>query len=145
MSYKNLIKQKEFQAKHYQDNKEAYRERNKNRKQRVREQYNAFKDSLSCMKCGESHNACLSFHHKDQSIKIDTISRTLSTKMSIEAVMKEVSKYDVLCYNCHAKLHWIEKHSESKGKNEEPSVQSSTVRVELSEEDWSWRSVSITA
>lgn len=65
------------------------------------------KSFLSCDVCGESHPACLDFHHRNPVEKSFTISN-LSWKVSTEKLFDEIAKCDILCANCHRKLHWIE-------------------------------------
>jgi hypothetical protein len=65
------------------------------------------KQSLSCSKCGENHPACLQFHHKDRTSKSFEISNA-TRGYSIKRIEEEISKCEVLCANCHAKLHYEE-------------------------------------
>lgn len=62
------------------------------------------KCGLACVKCGESHPACLDFHHSDPSKKDGLISRMI-VRSSMERVIDEIEKCDVVCANCHRKLH----------------------------------------
>lgn len=110
MPYKDPAKQKQAQSQHYKDNKGTYYLRDKNRKKRVREEYEAFKKTLKCEECGEKHNACLSFHHTDPTQKDGAISEMLANRQSMQRILEEVKKCRVLCLNCHAKLHWALKH-----------------------------------
>lgn len=69
------------------------------------------KQSVGCKYCPESHPACLDFHHRDPSQKISGVARM--TSHSWENLLAEVEKCDVVCKNCHAKIHWIEKEHAS--------------------------------
>ena len=60
---------------------------------------------LSCERCGEDHPAALDFHHRDPSEKEIEFSRMYHMNWSIERMMAEIEKCDVLCSNCHRKLH----------------------------------------
>jgi hypothetical protein len=76
--------------------------------QRAREQRNraALRElKLCCIECGEDHPAVLSFHHRERSKKSFTISD--SYHMSLDKLLKEADKCDILCLNCHAKKHWV--------------------------------------
>ena len=64
-----------------------------------------YKKSISCVKCGENHPACLQFHHRDPSTKRFTISAGVRACICIDDLIEEIKKCDVLCGNCHAKLH----------------------------------------
>ena len=57
--------------------------------------------------CGESHPACLDFHHRNRETKLFAI----SSKESVSAarVMAEIAKCDLICSNCHRKLHHNER------------------------------------
>lgn len=66
-------------------------------------------DSISthcCMKCGESRLPCLDFHHRDKTEKTENISTMLHNGEDIQVIIKEASKCDILCRNCHAVEHW---------------------------------------
>lgn len=62
-----------------------------------------YKSTLQCIYCGESHPACLEFHHRDPSNKVGNISEMIPNGYSLDSIMKEIEKCDVLCSNCHAK------------------------------------------
>jgi hypothetical protein len=79
----------------------------KRRIQRNREYINSIKQGNKCLKCGESHISCLVFHHRDRREKEYTISDM--DNMSLETIKKEIEKCDMLCHNCHAKLHYEER------------------------------------
>jgi hypothetical protein len=59
-----------------------------------------------CKQCGESHISCLVFHHRNPKEKNFTIAKMVSGKMKKELILEEIKKCDVLCANCHRKLHW---------------------------------------
>lgn len=68
-----------------------------------------YKKNMKCSKCGESHSACLDFHHLDPKNKKFGIGRIINSTYSIETIEKEIDKCIVLCSNCHRKLHFEEK------------------------------------
>ena len=55
-----------------------------------------------CCICECDDVECLQFHHKDSSTKEFTISDHYKTSINID---KEISKCDLVCANCHSKLH----------------------------------------
>jgi hypothetical protein len=60
---------------------------------------NALKD-VPCVDCGMKFPPCvMDFDHEDRRDKIDSISHMLSH--SIDVIMKEISKCDIVCANCH--------------------------------------------
>jgi len=91
----------------YIKNKTLYLEKNNKRRQDWREWLGKLK--LKCIGCGEDHPACLDFHHKDKKEKDFTISsipaKSFSEKNK-QLVLLEIQKCDVLCSNCHRKLHY---------------------------------------
>jgi len=65
---------------------------------------NDIKEGYGCQcGCGESVGAALLFHHRDPSTKLSAVS-SLATA-SMERLLAEIAKCDVLCFNCHAKAH----------------------------------------
>jgi hypothetical protein len=57
-----------------------------------------------CKNCGESDLSCLVFHHKNPKEKSFTLSQNWSCCKE-ELIQKEVEKCEILCSNCHSKLH----------------------------------------
>jgi len=54
--------------------------------------------------CGENDINCLEFHHRDPSNKIfDIYSKGKET--SIKKLKAEIEKCDIVCKNCHTKIH----------------------------------------
>lgn len=66
---------------------------------------------LQCIKCGENHRACLDFHHRDRSQKDRVISVALR-QFGPAKLEAEMAKCDVLCSNCHRKLHYEEREQQ---------------------------------
>ncbi len=60
--------------------------------------------SGGCSHCTENDPVCLAFHHRDRSTKTETVARL--RRLSFDKVKIEIDKCDVLCHNCHAKLHY---------------------------------------
>jgi hypothetical protein len=85
-------------------------EKRKKRELNIRDWFRTYKSELYCMECGENHPACLQFHHRDKEEKSFIISNAVLRGTSIKTLIKEIKKCDVLCVNCHAKLHWRETH-----------------------------------
>ena len=59
-----------------------------------------------CKICGENHPAALSFHHRDPKQKEFDVSRKIQSTAKWEIIKTEVDKCDLLCENCHRKLHF---------------------------------------
>lgn len=95
-------------------NIERYRElervRQQRKRARLRSEVRSIKERAACTDCGESHPACLQFHHRDPSTKLDRINRLMAESKSRDVIMAEIAKCLVLCANCHAKRHWNEQN-----------------------------------
>jgi hypothetical protein len=70
-----------------------------------RQNYVEMKKSLKCEMCGETHPACLEFHHKDPKTKKFNISDAIRTTHSLEEILEEINKCTLLCSNCHLTQH----------------------------------------
>ena len=73
--------------------------------ERVRAWFRQFKRGLRCSRCGESHPACLSFHHRDRALKKFDVSYAAAHGYSVAAIEAEIAKCIVLCVNCHLLAH----------------------------------------
>lgn len=91
-------------ATHYRNNKPAQLKRNTANRQKMRKLISEYKELKGCLYCDEADACCLDFHHKEGEHKIKEVSQMLYT-FSQSMVFKEVEKCDVVCANCHRKLH----------------------------------------
>lgn len=94
-----------YQRYRHSDN---YKVVSKKRKDSIVNWFKEYKKGLACETCGENHPACLQFHHKDRNEKAMEVSQAVLRKWSIETIKKEIEKCQVLCANCHFKLHYEE-------------------------------------
>ena len=79
------------------------KERTKRKREEARQFILEYKLSHPCVQCGEKDPLCLVFHHRDS--KKYEIPRL--QKLGISKTLKsEIEKCDILCANCHQKLHW---------------------------------------
>lgn len=108
--------QKEYQRNWYRakyasnpDERQRVSQRNKRVRGRKKKWLAEFRATLACMHCGEAHPACLDFHHKDSSQKRDAVANMFRQNLSLETIQAEIAKCEVLCANCHRKLHWQER------------------------------------
>lgn len=104
MGYKDSAKQKEFQKKHYLENKSKYTQRIKDR---IKENgdYISLIRSKGCVICG--YNKCeeaLDFHHLDEKIKDRNISKA-KRDFCLKTLKEEIEKCIVVCANCHREIH----------------------------------------
>jgi len=93
---------KEYYSKHKQQ--ELIRVRK--RKRMLNKWFKDYKEKLKCSKCGESHPACLEFHHIKNKEKFLILSELINRGYSKEKIIEEINKCMVLCANCHRKHHF---------------------------------------
>lgn len=66
------------------------------------------KAERGCLYCAERHPAALDFHHRDKATKSENIARMCDKARTEKAIATEIAKCDVICANCHRKLHYAE-------------------------------------
>lgn len=98
--------QKEYHKKWYQLNSDKIAKNKKQRLGEIKQWIADYKSSLACKVCGESHPACLDFHHIDPSQKEDRVTQLVHEGHCLKKIKAEIAKCDVLCSNCHRKLHY---------------------------------------
>ena len=74
------------------------------RRQRITREIAKIKAGAACA-CGESHPACLDFHH-ESGAKEETVANAMRRGWSLERVLAEIAKCTLICSNCHRKLHF---------------------------------------
>lgn len=94
---------KTHRAQYYKENQRRGRLR---KKQKRVEAILAIKLLGKCTDCGETHPACLSFHHLDSSKKTGSVMVMAKSGVSMERLIEELKKCILLCVNCHLKRHW---------------------------------------
>lgn len=90
---------------HYENNKQDYLEKNKQRRLELRQWFLDLKSKLQCEICGENHPATLDFHHRNPEEKDFDVSRLMRFG-SKQRILAEIEKCNVWCSNCHRKHHW---------------------------------------
>jgi len=113
MPYKDESVRKAFHKlqshKHYLKNKVVIQKKARLRIRKNKEDWDAFKRTLKCTKCGFSHVAALDFHHVNPKEKEHAVSKLISNKRFTTAI-EEIKKCIVLCANCHRIHHYEEKN-----------------------------------
>ncbi|KKM04026.1 hypothetical protein LCGC14_1768470 [marine sediment metagenome] len=109
MAYKNKEDQKACRKRWYENHKEIEIERTRKRRLKQKTWLLKLKKKLSCKRCGFKNPHCLHFHHPKESVKKGDISSMVHKGYSIENILKEISKCEVLCANCHLIEHSKEK------------------------------------
>lgn len=95
---------------YYLSNKDLIIKKQREKRRQCQEWLRQYKEK--CEICGESHPACLDFHHIGD--KEDGIASMMHKKNITEElkrkILKEIAKCEVLCSNCHRKVHWEERN-----------------------------------
>ena len=105
MAYKNPTDRNAYARAWYARNKEQHQALVAKNNAQKREWWPQFKSTLACVRCGESHPACLDFHHRDPAEKEMAVHQAVRRRLGRERILAEVAKCDVLCANCHRKHH----------------------------------------
>lgn len=105
MPFKDIEKRKEYRRKWYANNKESEKAYIKKRKLKLKKWFQKYKEKLSCSNCGENHPSTIEFHHRFND-KEKNVSLMVNDGYSVSKIMKEVRKCDILCANCHRKVHY---------------------------------------
>ena len=95
-----------YRREHYIKNRAEIIQRIAERQEELYQFILGYKVSHGCIICGESHPACLDFHHRDPSVKEINVTKAVERGWCVERIMREIEKCDVICSNCHRKLHW---------------------------------------
>ena len=95
---------KKMDAAYYQNNREAQRGRINANIEKLKALVMEYKQSRGCKYCSENDYVALDFHHRDGNDKESNISRMVADGLS-KKLMTEIAKCDIVCSNCHRKLH----------------------------------------
>ena len=126
MPYKDIKQQKDFQHEWYLKNKTSVYERSSCTRSKRRQKIQTIKD-VPCVDCGIKYHYCvMQFDHRPEFIKVAGIN-TLLTTSTMEAVLNEIKKCDVVCANCHAMRTF--KRRTNNSLNSEKSQSDETVAI----------------
>lgn len=93
------------QQRWYYKNRDWRQDVKNQRKARLRRWLYEYKrDECECVRCGETHPACLDFHHVEE--KTMDISRMVNHGFSKESIRQEMDACVIICANCHRKEHY---------------------------------------
>ena len=106
MPFKDPEKRRVYRRNWYKKNKESELAHVRKRKLSIRKWSNEYKKKLKCSLCSESHPATIDFHHKKGKKKENEIGYMVGNGYSIDKIKEEITKCQVLCANCHRKLHY---------------------------------------
>lgn len=106
MRLRNKEKQQKYWRDWYYKNKQKKFESQNRRRRELRKFIDDLKAVSKCVRCGESHPACLEFHHKKGFSKKANIGDIYNTGWGLNRLKEELAKCEVLCSNCHKKEHY---------------------------------------
>jgi hypothetical protein len=100
--------------KRYECDRRSRKDGNARRKKDARAWLDGYKATIACVRCGESHPACLQFHHPEGTKEVDTkgrqgtrnIAAMVHAGLSLKRIKANIEECEVLCANCHFKLHF---------------------------------------
>ena len=105
MPYKDPEKQKEAQRKSYLKNINKNKIKNKTYREKVRKYVQRQKESSPCMDCGVSYPYYVMEYDHIENNKIRSVAK-ITSNGSLDQVIKEISKCDLICSNCHKARTW---------------------------------------
>jgi len=121
------IKQAIYKKRYYEANKESHLVRTKRNRAKRKKEWDEFKASQKCTKCGIQHPALIDFHHVIRDGDKQSVNKLVANGRFARA-MEEIKKCIPLCANCHRMLHWQEaqtkKLKRKKTQSKSPSVAS---------------------
>jgi len=97
--------QKRYRRQHYLKNRQKYIDKAHGWRNNIQKWWKEYKATFVCKECGESHPACIQFHHTNPSEKDQCVSQLIGSG-SMKRILEEIDKCIPLCANCHAKQHW---------------------------------------
>ena len=119
MPCKDPEKRREYQRTYmrgwYQKNKVKHIALVRGREKQIMVWLREYKESLGCEVCGETHPACLEFHHINPQEKNFSIGRP-DDYISVRLLQTEIAKCRLLCAKCHRKEHWSELQAKTQAK-----------------------------
>lgn len=103
--YKNNKKRmQQRNVEYYKNNRQAQDERCKKNRIKYKKLVDTYKEEYGCKYCTMSEAYCLEFHHRN-SISKETSVSNLLRRRNIKKVWEEIKKCDIVCCNCHRKIH----------------------------------------
>lgn len=98
---------KSYMKQHYAQYGDEYRMRAKARRLHIRNELHVkmrtYMSDKACIDCGETDFRVLEFDHVDPKSKSFGIARAVTDGYKWEKILKEISKCEVVCANCHKK------------------------------------------
>lgn len=106
MPYKDPSAAAAAKKKHYEANKSQAIERAKARREAIKDEIRAIKNSTPCVDCGVQYPYyVMHFDHLGIEEKVERVSQLLRSR-GYDIIMAELPKCEVVCANCHAARTW---------------------------------------
>lgn len=80
-------------------------------RKRKRQWVRQHKAERGCRECGHGASAALDLHHTDPGSKRESVGRLISDGCTVRELLYEIARCEVLCANCHRRLHADGRHS----------------------------------
>lgn len=112
MAYKDKDdpRSKEAKRRHYERNRDQYKEQAKQKKRELRDLVRSIKESSPCADCNVSYPYwVMHFDHVDDN-KVGNVSRMINNGGKAK-VLEEIAKCDLVCSNCHATRTYARIHN----------------------------------
>jgi len=114
MPYKNkddkLANAKQYNKIWYEKNKLHRRAQIYEKRRRERDEWQEFKATIKCEKCGAQHAAIIDFHHPNPSKADNKVFKLVSARQ-FKRAYEEAARCHALCSNCHRIEHWQDQQS----------------------------------
>ncbi len=94
-----------YQRQWYKKNKKKQMAKVARNKKKNTAKVREYKQNSTCAICSENHISTLVFHHRNPETKLYTISTMATGGWGWKTILEEIKKCDILCANCHRKLH----------------------------------------
>lgn len=104
MPFKDKDKRLEVQREHYARNAEKVKQKTRRHRDKKKKEWQEYKKTLACVKCGQNHPATLDFHHVIKHPSNNKLNE-LIRRNAWSLVYAELAKCVVLCSNCHRIHH----------------------------------------
>jgi len=108
--YKDIDTKRKYDREYYHKQNSSYKKRKQElqikRRRKIKSIIHRYKRIKGCL-CGERDPICLEFHHLEN--KDIEIANAIKNAWSLKRIKGEIKKCEVLCSNCHKKLHFYKK------------------------------------
>ena len=86
-------------------NRKSFAQHMQARRKRLVDLVSEHKSALGCKYCPETFPAALDLHHIDPKQKVATVRQLCDRTARAETLLAEMAKCEVVCSNCHRKIH----------------------------------------